>query len=83
MVGDSIDKQQRRLSVVIDQNGVDINKKLLELGMVVFYRPWKSTSKSKEYEQCKRIAKDSKIGVWSDPTFEIPYKFRKRKNDTK
>lgn len=48
--------------------------------MAAYYRPSKQTATGKEYEQIQDVAKQSKIGMWSDPNLVMPNEFRK-KND--
>jgi endonuclease YncB( thermonuclease family) len=48
--------------------------------MAVFYKPSRPTAIGKEYENIQNEARKSKIGIWSDPSFEMPYEFRKKRN---
>ena len=68
---------KRRLSVVINSDGIDVNKRLIEVGLAVYY----PSGKGQEYKKCQEIAKSAGLGVWSDPTFELPSQFRKNKRN--
>jgi len=46
--------------------------------MAVYYGPFRPTASAKEYEFIQNEAKKSKIGIWSDPNFELPSEFRKK-----
>ena len=56
---------------------------MLELGLAVYYRPSHASATAKEYEHIQSEAKKSKIGIWSDPNFELPIDFRRKKNAEK
>ena len=65
----------RRLSVVVTSDGLNVNKKLIEIGLAVYY----PSGKGQEYKKCQEEAKSAGLGVWSDPDFELPSQFRKNK----
>lgn len=48
---------------------------MIELGMVLFY-PFQSGCK--EFQQLESQFKKNKVGVWSDPKFELPWEYRRR-----
>lgn len=48
--------------------------------MAIYYVPSKPSAIGKEYERIQNEARKSKIGIWSDPNFEMPYEFRKKRN---
>jgi hypothetical protein len=48
---------------------------MAEIGMGVYY-PFQSGCL--EYRTISNLAKSKKVGVWSDPKFELPWDYRRR-----
>ena len=65
----------RTLAEIININGININKKMVESGMAIYY-PFQNGCK--EYQELESFPKKSKIGLWSDANFELPWDYRKR-----
>lgn len=59
----------------MNHKGVNVNKKMTELGYVVHYPFQKGCN---QYAELEKTAKSKKVGVWSDPQFEMPWKYRER-----
>ena len=75
LIGSQTDMYGRTISEVVNNKGVNTNKKMTELGLVVWYKFQKGCD---EYKDLEKKAKKSKIGVWSDPNFEMPWEYRTR-----
>ncbi len=75
LIGSKIDMYNRTLAEVINFNGTNVNLKMMEEGMVVFY-PYQTGCH--EYRKMEKLANESKSGVWKDKTFEKPWDYRKR-----
>jgi endonuclease YncB( thermonuclease family) len=73
--GASIDQYGRTLAEIVDNKGQNINKKMAELGMGVYY-PFQAGCL--EYRGLSEQAKAKKVGVYSDPKFELPWDYRRR-----
>ena len=72
------DRYQRLLKyVVID--GIDINKKMISDGFAFAYLKY-NFSKSSEYEQAQRQARDTNKGIWGDSKKETIIK-KQEKNE--
>ena len=63
------------MSEIKDAKGSNINMKMIELGLAALYPFQKDCGKFKNIEN---KAKSIKIGIWSDPNFELPWDYRKR-----
>ena len=71
----SIDQYQRTLAEIVTSEGVNINRRMAEIGLTIYY-PFQSGCT--EFRQYEAIAKSGKLGVWSDSKFELPWEYRKR-----
>ena len=74
--GSKIDLYGRTVSEVITSKGVNVNKEMLKLGLVVWYPFQKGCD---EYKKIEAEAKSKKLGVWSDKEFELLWNYRERK----
>ncbi len=72
--GSTTDLYNRTISQIINNKGININKIMVEIGLAVVYPFQKGCNDFKKIEE---VAKKSKIGVWSDPKFEMPWDYRK------
>jgi endonuclease YncB( thermonuclease family) len=54
-----------------------INKELVEEGMVWHYKQY--AKKSSELAEAERLAKENKLGLWSDKNPVPPWEFRRKK----
>ena len=75
LAGEKIDLYGRTVAEVINKAGVNVNKKMMELGLVVFYPFQKGCN---DYKFVESVAKTAKSGVWSDKNFELPGDYRTR-----
>jgi len=66
----------RTLSHVINSKGVNVNKRMVEVGMAVHYASQRECNK--EFSGLEATAKKAKTGVWSDSKFEMPWDYRKK-----
>jgi endonuclease YncB( thermonuclease family) len=73
--GSKLDIYKRTMSEIIDAKGLNINMKMIELGLAALYPFQKGCGKFKKIEN---KAKSIKIGIWSDQNFELPWDYRKR-----
>lgn len=73
--GSVIDLYGRTVAEVITAKGVNVNKKMTELGLVIHYPFQKGCN---HYQDLENKAKKDKKGVWSDSKFEKPWDYRKR-----
>jgi hypothetical protein len=65
----------RTVAEVINQKNVNINRKMVEIGLAIYYPFQKGCL---DYKDLERQAKSTKSGVWSDPNFEMPWDYRER-----
>ncbi len=63
-VGDTIDKYQRQLAYIFDENGTDINAELLKTGWAKGYFSFPFDRKA-EFEYYQQQAKKAHFGIWS------------------
>ncbi len=70
------DRYKRLIAEVVLPNGVNVNKALVQNGLAWHY---KKHSKSSEYAQLERSARQQKVGIWSDPNAIAPWEWRKRR----
>jgi endonuclease YncB( thermonuclease family) len=65
----------RTLAEIVNIKGVNINRKMVENGMAIYY-PFQSGCK--DFQALETSPRKAKTGVWSDPKFEAPWEYRKR-----
>lgn len=70
------DRYKRLIAEVLLPNGVNVNKALVKNGLAWHY---KKHSKNIEYAQLERVARQQRIGVWSDPNAVAPWEWRKQR----
>lgn len=71
----SLDRYDRLIGeLYIDK--VLVNLELIKLGQAVIYPQY---CKDKKYYDAQQEAQKSKLGVWSNPNFVMPWEFRKKK----
>ena len=75
LIGSKTDLYGRTVAEVINNKGVNTNKKMAELGLVVWYKFQKGCD---DYKDIEAKAKKTKTGVWNDPAFEMPWDYRTR-----
>ena len=72
------DRYHRKIAEVRLQNGTLIQEVLLKEGLAEVYRPYLSKCPSKDIILAAEAqAKQQKRGIWNDPDFIDPWKFRK------
>lgn len=70
---DKIDLYGRVVAEIITKAKINVNKKMVEIGQAVHYPFQKGCD---AYADLEKTAKKNKIGVWSDPTFQLPWTYR-------
>jgi hypothetical protein len=73
--GSNRDLYGRTVAEVINQKNVNINRKMVEVGLAIYYPFQKGCN---DYKDLEKQAKSTKSGVWSDPNFEMPWDYRAR-----
>ena len=73
--GTKKDQYKRTLAYVTNSNGQDVNKNMMESGYVALYPYQKGCN---EFKPLQEKAQKDKIGIWSDPDFELPWEYRRR-----
>jgi endonuclease YncB( thermonuclease family) len=73
--GQKKDKYRRTLALVVNSEGVNVNLKMIEIGMAALY-PYQSGCN--DFKSMERQAKNSATGIWSDSSFELPWEYRRR-----
>ncbi len=76
LIGDKLDQYKRTLAYVINEKGINTNKKMTELGYAAVFPYQRGCN---DYKKLEKKAKKSKKGIWSDKNFELPWEYRKRK----
>ncbi len=71
----SIDRYQRRVGVVIRNDGVNLNEALLENGWAWWYEQY--AKKETRYAALEKKAREKRIGLWSDKAPQAPWEFRR------
>ena len=74
---DKKEKYKRTLGVITNESGVNVNKRMLELGMAKFSSR-RAKKVTEEYKFAEEQARNAQLGIWSDPNFESPSAFRKK-----
>jgi len=77
IIGGIKDLYGRTVSEIVNNKGVNVNKKMTEIGMVIWYPFQKGCD---AFSALEKEAKKAKKGVWADNTFEKPWDYRKRMN---
>ena len=77
-----LDVYKRTLAEVINSQGVNVNKRLVEEGMALVY-PFSKSGCSADYSSLEKVAQENKMGVWSDESFVKPWVFRKQRKGKK
>ncbi len=68
------DRNGRYICVIYNQNGLNLNKEMIRLGMAWHYKKY---STDQEYDRLEQEARQSKIGLWADPDPTPPWQWRK------
>ncbi len=71
---DSKDRNGRYICVIFNEDGLNVNKEMIRLGLAWHYKKYSS---NQEYAELEKEARNSKIGLWSDPNPVPPWEWRK------
>jgi micrococcal nuclease len=69
------DRNKRLLAEIILLNGININKELVNNGLAWHFKRY---SDNQEYADLEKIARQNKIGIWSDTNPTPPWDWRKK-----
>jgi micrococcal nuclease len=75
LTSEKTDLYLRTVSEVITKNKVNVNKKMVELGLAVHYKFQKGCD---EYADLESVARKNKLGVWADSGFQMPWDYREK-----
>ncbi len=75
---ESDDKYNRKLVQVFTPDGKDVGAEMLKNGLAWQYRRTNNKEDYERYSQLESDAREEKIGLWSQPNPESPWKFRSR-----
>lgn len=68
------DRNKRLIGVIINEQGENVNKELIKAGLAWHYLKY-STDAS--YSNLETLARQNKVGLWSDPNPVAPWNWRK------
>lgn len=74
------DRWKRLIAVIELESGENLNKLLVSKGLAMHYKKY---SKDKSYDKLEQIAKEKKIGIWSQKDVIEPWNYRKSKKKKK
>lgn len=69
-----LDRNQRLIAEIILDNGQNLNKELVRAGLAWHFKKY---SKEIEYSELENEARETKIGLWSEPNPIAPWDWRK------
>lgn len=69
------DRYKRLIAVVINQQGLNVNKELVKAGMAWHFKKYSSDM---SYDQLERIARKNKVGLWQEVNPTPPWAWRKQ-----
>jgi endonuclease YncB( thermonuclease family) len=69
------DRNKRLISEIILTNGINVNKELVRNGLAWHFKKY---SKDSDYSELELSARNSQIGIWSEPNPIAPWDWRKR-----
>ena len=67
------DRNGRLIGVIINKDGVNVNKEMVRLGMAWHYKKY---SEDMSYDELEKEARKAKVGLWIDPNPIAPWDFR-------
>ena len=73
--GIKIDKYKRVLAEVYTKDGKNLNLEMVRKGFALSYHISKSQKNKDQYYHYEKLAKQSKLNIWSDSDFVEPWKF--------
>ena len=71
------DQYNRTLGIIYDQNNININQEMIELGLAWVYRPY-FNNEYPNWIQLEAEAKQNKWGLWRRKSPTPPWEFRKK-----
>ncbi|MBK8621046.1 MAG: thermonuclease family protein [Saprospiraceae bacterium] len=69
------DRNKRLIAEIILQNGVNVNKELVDNGLAWHFKKY---SDNEEYAELELKARNNRIGIWSEPNPTAPWNWRKK-----
>jgi len=75
LIGSQTDLYNRTVAELVNHKGVNVNKRIVEMGLAVHYRFQRGCD---AYKTIEAKAKKTKKGVWSDRKFVMPWDYRKK-----
>ena len=75
MNDNKFDRNKRLIGVVINEQGENVNKALVKAGLAWHYLKY---STDDTYSNLEVIARQQKVGIWSDPYPIEPWNWRKQ-----
>ena len=70
------DRWKRLIATIKTLDGVNVNKELVKVGLAMHFKKY---SKDKTYDVIELIAKNNKVGMWSQKEVIEPWNYRKMK----
>tara|TARA_R110002050_G_scaffold204522_4_gene340207 strand:+ start:143060 stop:143617 length:558 start_codon:yes stop_codon:yes gene_type:complete len=67
------DRNGRLIGVIINKDGVNVNKEMVRLGMAWHFKKY---SDDMSYDALEKEAREAKVGLWIDPNPIAPWDFR-------
>lgn len=74
IIWSSKDRNGRYISVVFNENDLNVNQEMVRLGMAWHYKKY---SKDNSYAELENTAQNNKVGLWQDPNPIAPWDWRK------
>ncbi len=72
-----------RLIALVNVDGINLNKELVKTGLTWVYRQYCKNSFCTELYQEEKLARQTELGMWSDPNIIPPWKWRKIQRKSK
>lgn len=69
-----IDRYGRYIAELYDEEGLNLNKEMVKLGMAWHYKRY---SRDNTYSELEKIARENKVGLWQEPNPVPPWNWRK------
>lgn len=74
------DRYKRLIAVVYNEEGVNMNKALVENGLALHFKRY---SDDMSYDKLELVAKENRVGMWSQPDMVAPWVYRSEQRKTK
>lgn len=69
------DRNKRLIAEIILENGTNVNKEMIKNGLAWHFKKY---SDDKVYDQLEQLARNEKVGIWSESNPIPPWDWRKR-----